>query len=344
MALNYLSYATLPLPRMGHDFMLAQDGTSIFRYISLCLGESVNLKSTRQRSYLFVFLGQVKITAGADENIDEHFASGEAYRLDEKADLIEINAAADSVIYHVDSTGLEKLVSWSVVSRLMEGNQAAARRLNLLMNYSSLNTLPVDSAFELSQRMIEKMVNKGDDIVKQGDPADSFYILTEGTAEVWQSSPDKDESRLVAHLSAGDSFGEDALITEGNRNATVHMTSKGNLLICKRDDFQELIAHRSIDEVSSNDARKLIENNRYHLVDVRYQDEYDEAHLDNASLIPLSEIRTRLNQFNHNQGYILYCNDGQRSAVGAMILARAGIKAVSLRDGMQGWSRSTTED
>jgi len=146
-----------------------------------------------------------------------------------------------------------------------------------------------------------------------------------------------EEPKLVAKLTAGDSFGEDALITEGTRNATVRMTSDGRLLICKREDFQELIAHRSITEISSSEAKKLIDDERYNLIDVRYQDEYEESHIENSILISLSDIRKRLTLFNSNEGYILYCNDGQRSAVGAMILTQAGITAVSLQEGMASW-------
>ena len=337
MSLNYLSFVTLPLPKMGRDFLLAQNDKSIYRYFSLCTDESITLKSTQVRSYLFVFLGQISTRSDLDEEDAELIGSGEILKLVNNSDPITITARVDSVIYHVDFSALEKLVSWSVVSKLMEGDESAARRLSTLMNFSSLDTLPVDSAFELSQRMIEVPAEEGKDVVKQGELADSFYVITEGTADVWQSNPGDDDPRLVAKLTAGDSFGEDALITEGTRNATVRMTSDGRLFICKREDFQELVAHRSIDEIASNEALKLLAGDGYNLIDVRYKDEYDEGYIENATLIPLSNLRSRLSQFNKNESYILYCSSGKRSAVGAMILSRAGINAVSLQDGIASW-------
>src|ERR1700752_2935978 len=50
----------------------------------------------------------------------------------------------------------------------------------------------------------------GDVIVKQGDPANSFYVLTNGRARTLKIRPDRDEIPLGV-LKPGDSFGEAAL-------------------------------------------------------------------------------------------------------------------------------------
>jgi CRP-like cAMP-binding protein len=341
MSLNYLSYATLPLPRMGRDYLLSQTDNSIFRYMSLSAGEALILKGTKARSYLFVFLGQVSTWRGEDEDNPENISSGEILRLSDDSSIFHITANLDSVVYHVDTEGLDKLVSWSVIARLMEGDQSIATRLNMLMNFSSLNTLPAESAFELSQRMIEADVSDGDEIVRQGDAADAFYVIICGSADVWQTHPESEEPRLVAKLTAGDSFGEDALIAEAVRNATVKMTSDGHLLICKRDDFQELVAHRSIAEISPREAKTLLDSEEYELIDVRFMDEYKESYIENASLVPLPEIRNYLGQFKKNKHYILYCSNGKRSALGTMILTRAGIDAVFMEGGLENWPYET---
>jgi rhodanese-related sulfurtransferase len=299
------------------------------------------LKATQARSYLFVFLGEISVWRDPGKKDGENIGPGEIFRLDRDTDGVHITAGIDSVIYHVDTNGLEKLVSWTVVSRLLEGDESTARRLNLLMNYSTLNILPVDAAFELSQRMIETSVHQGQEIVKQGEPADSFYVLTRGSADVWLQNKDMEAPRLVARLTAGDSFGEDALIAEGTRNATVTMTSDGQLLICKREDFQEIVAHRSIDEVSAREVRTMLSKNSCELIDVRYLDEYKEGYIENAVLIPLPDVRNSLGQFKQNKCYVLYCSNGKRSAIGAMILSRAGINAVSLKDGIENWPYET---
>jgi rhodanese-related sulfurtransferase len=326
---------------MGRDYLLSQTHLSIFRYMSLSEGEALILKGTKVRSYLFVFLGQVSAWREGDEDNPENIGSGEIFRLEGDSNIFHITANIDSIVYHVDTEGLDKLVSWAVISRLMEGDQSIATRLNMLMNFSSLNTLPAESAFELSQRMIEANVKEGEEIVKQGDIADTFYVIINGTADVWQTHHEGDEARLVAKLTAGDSFGEDALIAEAVRNATVKMTSEGLLLICKREDFQELVAHRSIAEVSPHEVKTLLQNEQYDLIDVRFMDEYKESYIENASLVPLPEIRNYLGQFKKNKHYILYCSNGKRSALGTMILTRAGIDAVFMEGGLENWPYET---
>src|SRR6266446_9064896 len=82
----------------------------------------------------------------------------------------------------------------------------------------------------------------GDVIVKQDDPADSFYVLTRGRARALKIKPDGEEIPLGV-LKPGDSFGEAALSEGGTRNATVRCSTGVDVLRLDRDDFMELV-HR----------------------------------------------------------------------------------------------------
>jgi ATP-binding cassette subfamily B protein len=57
-------------------------------------------------------------------------------------------------------------------------------------------------------------------IVREGDPADAFYLLTFGSARVVKQGDNGDEVPLNV-LHAGDSFGEIALLKQGARTVTV---------------------------------------------------------------------------------------------------------------------------
>src|SRR5207247_8215007 len=81
----------------------------------------------------------------------------------------------------------------------------------------------------------------GDLIVKQDDPADSFYVLTKGRARALKIKPDGEEIPLGV-LKPGDSFGEAALAEGGIRNATVRCSTAVDVLRIDRDDFQQLIS------------------------------------------------------------------------------------------------------
>ncbi|MEP6604216.1 MAG: peptidase domain-containing ABC transporter, partial [Spartobacteria bacterium] len=80
----------------------------------------------------------------------------------------------------------------------------------------------------------------GDVIVKQDDPAESFYILTQGRARALKVKADGEEIPLGA-LKPGDSFGEAALMDGGVRSATVRCSTSVDVLRIDRSDFLELV-------------------------------------------------------------------------------------------------------
>ncbi len=79
----------------------------------------------------------------------------------------------------------------------------------------------------------------GDLLVRQGDSADSFYVLISGRARVVKSDQNGEEIAL-ATLKPGDSFGESALTEEGTRTATVRCSTAVEVLRLDRADFLEL--------------------------------------------------------------------------------------------------------
>ena len=81
----------------------------------------------------------------------------------------------------------------------------------------------------------------GDVIVREGDPADGFYILTNGRARALKVTPDGEEIPLGI-LKPGDSFGEAALAEGGKRTATVRCSTGVDVVRLDRNDFLQLVA------------------------------------------------------------------------------------------------------
>src|SRR5947207_3673489 len=86
----------------------------------------------------------------------------------------------------------------------------------------------------------EEHYDFGDLIVKQDDPADSFYVLTRGRARALKIKSDGEEIPLGV-LKPGDSFGEAALAEGGTRNATVRCSTAVDALRIDRTDFLDLV-------------------------------------------------------------------------------------------------------
>ena len=89
-------------------------------------------------------------------------------------------------------------------------------------------------------------------------------------------------------------------------------------------------------EVSIDDLADAINHGAY-VLDVREQEEYDEAHVPCVVLIPLGELEQRINEVEDGSRVFVICRSGARSLKGADILEANGIDAVSVAGGTMGW-------
>lgn len=80
----------------------------------------------------------------------------------------------------------------------------------------------------------------GDAIIRQGEMGDRFYVIESGEVEIVHQKPGQPETRLGTRT-AGDSFGELALVKHSPRTATVRCVTPVNVLVFKRADFQALV-------------------------------------------------------------------------------------------------------
>jgi rhodanese-related sulfurtransferase len=233
---------------------------------------------------------------------------------------------------------LDYLISWSAMLRDMPVEDDMVRsRLKQLRYPAIFMNLP---AF---QRMRSRLVSAGEDVITPGEPGDNFYIIQSGRAEVWQQGPYDDEQRLVGVRGPGEHVGDEALVWRGARNATVRMVEDGTLLVLFTEDFRELISEPMVQEVEIPLAKVLAgQGGRW--LDVRYEEEWEDGRIQDAILLPLTDIRERMGQLDRTGKYITYCLSGKRSAVAAMILKANGFDAVCMKDGLREWPDPTVTD
>src|SRR3989304_953490 len=66
--------------------------------------------------------------------------------------------------------------------------------------------------------------------------------------------------------------------------------------------------------ISVEEVYEIITNNEdYFILDVRNQDEYDEAHIEGVVLIPVDTLESRLSELPEDKPIIVYCKAGGRS-------------------------------
>jgi CRP/FNR family transcriptional regulator, cyclic AMP receptor protein len=98
--------------------------------------------------------------------------------------------------------------------------------------FSGMTDRALDAISELvSQRAFEADT----DLVREGEPGDSFLIIRTGTASVLK------DDRQIAELGPGDFLGEISLIDGGPRTATVRATTHIEALEIDREDFASLL-------------------------------------------------------------------------------------------------------
>lgn len=81
-----------------------------------------------------------------------------------------------------------------------------------------------------------RIVRAGDPVFEEGAVADAFFVIAHGSADVWR------DGRRLARLEAGDTFGEDALLSGRRRNATVRVMADAELMTLDRVSFDRLVA------------------------------------------------------------------------------------------------------
>ena len=239
----------------------------------------------------------------------------------------------------IDSDLLDVMLTWDQtgtyeVSELAgKSDQSSQDWMTMLLQTKAFHKIPPANIQAIFMRMQQINYRTGDVILKQGAEGDYFYVLIRGSALVTRETPLSKEGIKLAELKVGDTFGEEALISEAKRNATVTMQSDGAVMRLGKDDFKTLLNEPMLDWVTMTEAEEIIRSGGQWL-DVRLPSEYDNQHLDSSLNIPLYFIRLKINTLDHSKKYIVCCDTGRRSSAGAYILSERGYHAYVLRGGI----------
>lgn len=107
--------------------------------------------------------------------------------------------------------------------------------------YSVFRGLPERDAAVVSGRLRTVRVDAGRVVVRQGASADKFFIIEDGEVEVVRRDDGGDERRVTT-LTAGQFFGEVAILRDTPRTATVRALVPTTLLSMDRETFSTLVA------------------------------------------------------------------------------------------------------
>ncbi|MBW7931008.1 MAG: cyclic nucleotide-binding domain-containing protein [Gammaproteobacteria bacterium] len=249
--------------------------------------------------------------------------------------------AVDDVRYlAIDTDLLDVMLTWDQtgsyeVSDLNSTQTAAAPDdwMTALLQTKAFHRVPPANIQAIFMRMQRVDYKAGEVVIRQGDAGDYFYVISSGRCNVIRETPLNKGGIKLAELGVGDTFGEEALISETHRNATVSMLSDGSLMRLGKEDFLNLLNEPLLDKVDYAEAQRVVAAGAKWL-DVRLPSEFESFHETGAINIPLYFIRLKLATLDPTLTYVVCCDTGRRSSAGAFILNEHGFDTRVLRDGL----------
>ncbi len=247
-----------------------------------------------------------------------------------------------SKVILIDGNRLDEAVSrTALLDDLSDQPPAIRERLQWLTGIPVFSSLSPDQLVACAKALQASEHVSGEDIFRQGETGEYFYIVETGQLEVWRSDPlEETPAVCTATLAGGDVFGDEALLQNGLRSTTVRAMENCRLLRLGRRDFDRFLRNSLLREVDAAKARQMLAQGAV-LLDCRYEMEYEISRIPNATLVPLDKLGGRITDLDPAQRYVIYCRSGRRSKAAAFLLARHGLDAVSVRGGINAWPWET---
>lgn len=301
---------------------------------------------------VFLLRGEILLTIDGSGSIVVVGGSGDGlHPLNRRqATVTRSRAITDLELLVIDDDVLDIVVTWDQVAAAGGGAAAvpgevargdarfAAGALSLeSLRHGVFAQLPSARIEELLQRFERVPMARGQVVLREGEEGDWFYVIESGKCQVERAVGGV--RMPVAELRSGDAFGEEALVSEAKRNATVTMLADGQLLRLSKQDFTQLLAEPLLRRIRWDEAREKVSRGALWL-DVRYPSEYQHDRLPGAINVPLSEVRNSYSVLDTEIEYVVYCQSGRRSSAAAFLFAQRGFKVWLLEGGLRAAQRA----
>lgn len=241
----------------------------------------------------------------------------------------------DVILYRLLQTDFEEVVllDSEFTNKLVMRNREYCR-------YNSIKTLQPFALLDpgemhtLSGKLDERKYSDGENIISQGESADAYYVIMSGSAEVTRKM-NSGVIEQVTVLRDGEGFGEEALIREEGRSATVQAIGDTTVLRIDKADFDDVMKKSFLEWDYPEDI--LDKRNNYVIIDARIEPEYQDEHIAGAINIPIEVLRQKYGELDSSREYYTYCTNDSRGMTAAFLLRSQGYKAKTIRGGLGAW-------
>ena len=174
-----------------------------------------------------------------------------------KERVARTRAITDVDLLVVDDELLDVLATWDQVAAARGGDAPPSGSFSLsTLRAGVFAPLPAARIDELLRRFERVSAARGDTLVREGDEGDYYYVIESGRFQVGRLVGGAEV--VLAELRSGDAFGEEALVSEAKRNATVTALTDGQVLRLNRAHFNELLREPLLRRVAFAQASEKV--------------------------------------------------------------------------------------
>ncbi len=337
-----------PLCDLSPDMLAELSGKS--RVTQVVAGATIFKQGERDHRTLYLVAGKLELTDASGKTTKLVANSKQARQPLDPVSPHTVTAVAKTPVslLNIDTDLLEMLLNWGGKQQSYEVSSLAVEEeddtdwLSRFLQSKVFLKLRAENIQTMIMRMEEIKVRANTVVINQDDDDDNYYIIAKGKAKVARRVAPGAPLMKLAILTPGTGFGEEALISNGKRNASVTMMEDGTLMRLSKEDFISLLVAPILQYVSFDEA-KAMTGPDVQWLDVRKLAEYSRGSLPGARNIQLAEMRLQLRKLNKLHKYIVFSDGGSRAAAAVFLLNQYGLDAFVLRDGLNAVSASALE-
>ena len=253
--------------------------------------------------------------------------------------ILACRPITDVELLRLDGEMLDLILAWDQSSARHEvADQPATTDWRMMSGMFAVQnlargafaSLPAANITRLLDRFARIEVKRSDVVLREDEPGDHYYLIESGRCTVTRKIGGVEME--IADLKPGEAFGEEALLSNVLRNATVTMKTDGVLLRLSKSDFFELLSEPLLNRINWSEASQRVAKGAQ-WVDVRYPAEFVRDGLPGAINIPLNEVRRSVQLLDTGREYVTYCQSGRRSSAAAFLFSQRGLQASVLAGG-----------
>jgi CRP-like cAMP-binding protein len=306
-------------------------------------GTEIIKEGTPADAFFFISRGEVEVVKttkwGQKAKIDvagRGEAFGEMALLTCSPRTCSIFAKSDVILLKLSKNEFEEVVNMDYAfSQILEHRVQSYAQFHRIKTLQPFALLQPEKMAMIKDKLKEEKYVSGENILTQGEKGDVYYIIKSGKVAVLKKMM-TDEVEHVATMEEGHGFGEEALITDSPRNATVQAVEETVVWTLSKADFDSIMKSTFLKEINPEEVLSRTDD-KINYLDVRMKMEFDEEHIPGAVHRPLNELREKYSELDMFKEYHVYCLVGARSAAAAFLMNSQGFQARSIKGGILNW-------